>query len=102
MDWERNWRLVLRIKLKTNCLYEPYQLIHFLMQAWALSGGNSQIHIQDQDFALDNGLLLSKTEEVERLTVASYLDPRTKRHYWQSYLWRLRQLKNMRYNVDTL
>lgn len=90
---------------------------------------NSRIHIQDHDFALDDGLLpkplaqgkvmhqfselaeqasiphkifagitdllLSKTDEVKRLTFASYLDPRTQRHYWQSYQWRLRQLKKI-------
>ncbi|MBN9386157.1 MAG: HipA domain-containing protein [Chitinophagaceae bacterium] len=88
---------------------------------------NSRIHIQDKDFALDEGLLpaplaqdkimhqfsvlaeqahipkkifadiadllLSKTDEVETLTFSSYLDPRAQRHYWQSYRWRLRQLK---------
>lgn len=88
---------------------------------------NSQIHIADKDFALDDGLLpgnlghgkimhqftvlagraripaksfalivgllLSKSDEVERLVFSSYLDESTRRNYWQSYLGRLKQLE---------
>ncbi len=87
---------------------------------------NSRIHIEDKDFALEDGLLpknvaqgkisvqfaklaeiagisekifwdsielmMSKSAEVEKLIVASYLNDKTKRNYWQSYLGRLKQL----------
>lgn len=87
---------------------------------------NSRIHIQDQDFALDGGLLpgnlaqgkvgrqfsmladnaaintrvfndimsmmLSKSDLVEKLVTASFLNDSTKRSYWQCYLGRLKQL----------
>jgi serine/threonine-protein kinase HipA len=87
---------------------------------------NSRIHIDDNDFALDDGLLpgslgqgkismqfsklaesaeinkkflndifslmLSKTDKVEKLISASFLNDSTKRNYWQSYNGRLKQL----------
>jgi serine/threonine-protein kinase HipA len=87
---------------------------------------NSRIHIEDKDFALDNGLLprdlaqgkisrqfailaekagisekkfndilslmLSQSDNVEKLTAASFLNETTKRNYWQSYQGRLKQL----------
>lgn len=87
---------------------------------------NSRIHIEDKDFALDNGLLpadlaqgkisrqfailaenagiseknfndilslmLSQSDNVEKLTTASFLNETTKRNYWQSYQGRLIQL----------
>ncbi len=87
---------------------------------------NSRIHIDDKDFALDDGLLpkdmahgkmrqqfsmlakeasiseilfkdmmtlmLSKSEKVEQMIQASFLDASTKRNYWQAYNWRLKQL----------
>lgn len=87
---------------------------------------NSRIHINDNDFALDDGLLpkrlaqgkirhqfsvlaeqsgisekvfntiaesmLSGSESVEKLTLASFLDETTQRNYLQSYQGRLRQL----------
>ncbi|MBC5862853.1 type II toxin-antitoxin system HipA family toxin [Flavobacterium turcicum] len=87
---------------------------------------NSRIHIEDKDFALEDGLLpknlgqgkiskqfsvlsdlagiseknfkeilnlmLSKSEMVEKLINASYLDDTTKRNYLQSYQGRLKQL----------
>ena len=87
---------------------------------------NSRIHIEDKDFALDDGLLpknlsqgkiskqftvlselagiseknfksilnlmVSKSEMVEKLTTASFLNDTTKRNYWQSYQARLKQL----------
>jgi len=90
---------------------------------------NSRIHINDNDFALDDALLpknlaqgklrhqfgalahqagiaekvfvdllklmLSQTEAVERLTFASFMDNHTKRHYFQSYQARLRQLQKI-------
>jgi serine/threonine-protein kinase HipA len=87
---------------------------------------NSHIHIEDKDFALDDGLLprklaqgkirvqfarlaenaeisekifsdlmtmmLSKSERVEKMVNASFLNESTKRNYWQSYQGRLKQL----------
>ncbi len=87
---------------------------------------NSRIHIEDKDFALDDGLLpknlaqgkisrqfsilaenarvnekifndimslmLSKSDLVEKMVAASFLDDTTKRTYWQSYQGRLKQL----------
>lgn len=87
---------------------------------------NSRIHIDDKDFALDDGLLpksvaqgkigqqfavlaehaglntkqfknivdlmLSASDQVETLVMASYLNESTKRNYWQSYLTRLNKL----------
>lgn len=87
---------------------------------------NSRIHIDDSDFALDEGLLprnlaqskinnqfaklaemaqisekyyneimdlmLSKSELLEKLIAASFLDEKTKKSYWQSYQGRLNQL----------
>lgn len=88
---------------------------------------NSRVHIDDSDFALEDGLLprnlaqgsishqfqilseyagvqavtfekakqlmLSKSNEVERLIENSFLDERTKRSYWQAYLGKLKQLQ---------
>lgn len=88
---------------------------------------NSRIHIEDKDFALDDGLLprnlaqgkisqqffilaeqvglsqkqaidtfdllTSRSEQVENLIAASYLNESTKRNYWQAYLTRLKQMK---------
>ena len=87
---------------------------------------NSRIHIEDKDFALDDGLLprnlakgkiglqfaklaekatiseivfqdimslmLSKSELVEKMVTASFLNDTTKRNYFQSYQNRLKQL----------
>jgi serine/threonine-protein kinase HipA len=87
---------------------------------------NSRIHIEDKDFALDDGLLpknlsqgkiskqftvlselagiseknfksilnlmISKSEMVEKLIAASFLNDTTKKNYWQSYQSRLKQL----------
>ncbi len=87
---------------------------------------NSRIHIQDKDFALDDGLLpknlgqgkisqqfallaahagipekifkdmmtlmLTKSDTVEKMVMASFLNQATKRNYWQSYQRRLKQL----------
>ena len=87
---------------------------------------NSRIHIEDKDFALDDGLLpknlaqgkiglqfaklaelagiseknfqtimelmLSKSDLVEKMVVASFLNDTTKRNYLQSYQGRLKQL----------
>lgn len=87
---------------------------------------NSRIHIEDKDFALDDGLLprnlaqgkisiqfaklagnagisekifndmiklmVSKSDGVEKMVAASYLNDTTKRNYWQSYQGRLKQL----------
>jgi serine/threonine-protein kinase HipA len=87
---------------------------------------NSSIHIDDKDFALDDGLLprnfaqgkmrlqflklaenaeisekifndimtimLSKSDIVEKMITASFLNDSTKRNYWQCYNDRLKQL----------
>lgn len=87
---------------------------------------NSRIHIDDKDFALDDGLLpgnlaqgkisvqfakladnaeisvkilndimtlmASKSDVVEKMIAASFLNDTTKRNYWQSYKGRLKQL----------
>jgi serine/threonine-protein kinase HipA len=87
---------------------------------------NSRIHIEDNDFALDDGLLprnmaqgkissqfatladksdiseksfrdvmelmLSKSDQVEKMVAASYLNDSTKRNYLQSYQGRLKEL----------
>ena len=88
---------------------------------------NTRIHIEDSDFALDDGLLpkkiangnvwiqlniladkaglnkkqkdeifdnlLSKSEEVENLIDASFLNEETKRNYTQAYQTRLKRIK---------
>ncbi|MCF8247718.1 MAG: HipA domain-containing protein [Saprospiraceae bacterium] len=87
---------------------------------------NSRLHIEDKDFALDDGLLprnlaqgkishqfgvlaeqagisqktfddirslmLSKSDVVEKMVAASFLNEATKRNYWQSYQGQLKQL----------
>ena len=87
---------------------------------------NSRIHIEDRDFALEDGLLprnlaqgkirkqfallaekagvnekmfndlvslmVSKSDLVEKMVKASFLNDTTKRNYWQSYQGRLKQL----------
>lgn len=87
---------------------------------------NSRIHIEDKDFALDDGLLprnlaqgkiskqfailaeqvgvsnnyfadlmiqmVSKSDLVERMVNASFLNETTKGNYWQAYQGRLKQL----------
>ena len=87
---------------------------------------NSRIHVDDHDFALDDGLLpknlaqgkirlqfaklaenagisekyfndimalmISKSDQVEKMVAASFLNESTKRNYWQSYNGRLKQL----------
>jgi serine/threonine-protein kinase HipA len=87
---------------------------------------NSRIHIDDKDFALDDGLLprnlaqsnirlqfaklaekaeisektfqdimalmISKSDLVEKMVAASFLNDTTKRNYFQSYQGRLKQL----------
>ncbi|MCK9208536.1 MAG: HipA domain-containing protein [Salinivirgaceae bacterium] len=90
---------------------------------------NSRIHIDDKDFALDDGLLpgnlaqgkiraqfsvlaenaginekifndmmtmmLSKSDIVEKMVAASFLNDSTKRNYWQLYNGRLKQLSKV-------
>ncbi|SNS63238.1 serine/threonine-protein kinase HipA [Belliella buryatensis] len=87
---------------------------------------NSRIHVEDKDFALDDGLLprnlsqgnmasqfaklaelaeinkktfqsimslmISKSDFVEKMVAASFLNDTTKRNYYQSYQGRLKQL----------
>ncbi len=89
---------------------------------------NSRLHIEDKDFALDEGLIpasmgqgniptqfrilanqtgipekqtnrimalmLSRSDEVKKLTGASFLKERIQRNYFQSYQLRLNKLKN--------
>lgn len=110
--------------LKNFSLLETAQGDYRLSPAYDLL--NSRIHIQDKDFALEDGLLpknlaqgkiskqfsilselagiseknfkeiltlmLSKSEMVQILINASFLDDTTKRNYWQSYQGRLKQL----------
>ena len=90
---------------------------------------NSRIHIEDKDFALDDGLLpvnlaqgkiglqfaklaekaeisektfkkimtlmISKSEAVEKMVAASFLNESTKRNYFQLYQGRLKQLSKV-------
>lgn len=90
---------------------------------------NSRIHIEDSDFALEDGLLprnlaqgkvrkqfailagkaginekqfsilmalmVSKSDLVEKMVNASFLNETTKRSYWQLYQGRLKQLKEI-------
>lgn len=110
--------------------FRNFSLIETPMGDYRLSPAydllNSRIHIDDKDFALDDGLLprnlaqgkirmqfskladnagiggdlfiemlalmLSKSEQVEKMIGASFLDLSTKREYWQSYQGRLKQL----------
>jgi serine/threonine-protein kinase HipA len=52
-----------------------------------------QAGISRASFDTIRQLMLSETDKVEELTLASYLDETTKRNYWQSYQGRLRQLE---------
>jgi serine/threonine-protein kinase HipA len=62
---------------------------------------NSRIHIEDKDFALDDGLLPRnlaqgkiglQSDLVEKMVAASFLNDTTKRNYFQSFQGRLKQL----------
>jgi serine/threonine-protein kinase HipA len=110
--------------------YKNFSLLETPMGDYRLSPAydllNSHIHIEDKDFALDEGLLprnlaqgkimmqfaklaenakisekifndimtlmLSKSNDVEKMVSASFLNDSTKRNYWQSYNGRLKQL----------
>ncbi|EOR94526.1 hypothetical protein ADIARSV_2372 [Arcticibacter svalbardensis MN12-7] len=112
--------------------YKNFSLLETPMGDYRLSPAydllNSRIHIEDKDFALDEGLLpknlaqgkissqftklaelsgisekafnairtlmLSKSDLVEKLVTASFLNDSTKRNYWQSYQGRLKHLTN--------
>jgi len=56
---------------------------------------NSSVHIEDSVFALSEGLLpkaLAKGKvSKQQLTFSSFLDDKTKRHYFQSYQTRLKK-----------
>jgi serine/threonine-protein kinase HipA len=88
---------------------------------------NSRIHVEDRDFALEDGLLpkplskgkinqqfaklakevgisekfftttftsmLSQSDKVKKMVMASFLNETTKRNYWQAYQGRLKQLE---------
>jgi serine/threonine-protein kinase HipA len=111
--------------------FKNFSLIETTMGDFKLSPAydliNSRIHIDDKDFALEDGLLpkslaqgkvssqfrilsekagiseivfndilntmLNKTDLVEKLTFASFLDEKTQRHYFQAYQTQLRKLK---------
>lgn len=110
--------------------YKNFSLLETPMGDYRLSPAydllNSRIHVQDSDFALEEGLLpanlaqgnirgqfarvageaqisekifnemmdlmTSKTDKVEQLVTASFLNESTKRNYWQAYMGRLKQL----------
>lgn len=110
--------------------FKNFSLIETSMGDYRLSPAydllNSHIHIEDRDFALEEGLLprnlaqgkikmqfaklaenakiseklfndimtlmLSKSNVVEKMVSASFLNDSTKRNYWQSYNGRLIQL----------
>ena len=110
--------------------YKNFSIIETPMGDYRLSPAydllNSQIHIEDKDFALDDGLLpknlthaktslqfsklsemagiiekifknimdlmISKSDSVEKLVAASFLNDSTKRNYLQAYQGRLKQL----------
>jgi serine/threonine-protein kinase HipA len=110
--------------------FKNFSLLETSMGDYRLSPAydllNSHIHIEDRDFALDEGLLprnlaqgkimmqfaklaenakisekifndimtlmLSKSNDVEKMVSASFLNDSTKRNYWQSYNGRLKQL----------
>ena len=110
--------------------FKNFSLLETPMGDYRLSPGydllNSRIHVDDKDFALDDGLLpknlaqgqishqfsslaesasikpkifndimslmISKSNLVEKMIVASFLNDATKRNYWQSYQGRLKQL----------
>jgi len=110
--------------------YKNFSILETSMGDYRLSPAydllNSRIHIEDKDFALDDGLLpgnlaqgeiriqfsklaenaeisekifydiitlmLSKSDIVEKMIKASFLDDSTKKNYWQSYNGRLKQI----------
>lgn len=110
--------------------FKNFSLTETLMGDFKLSPAydllNSRIHIEDKDFALEDGLLpknlgqaklkkqfnilaqeanisthtttrilqdlISQSTAVEKLVKASFLDEKTKRHYWQAYQSKLKQL----------
>jgi serine/threonine-protein kinase HipA len=113
--------------------YKNFSLIETSMGDFKLSPAydllNSRIHVEDKDFALDDGLLpknlahgkistqfkilsekagiseriyndilnimLNKTELVNKLTFSSFLDEKTQKNYFQSYLTRLNKLSKV-------
>ncbi|MDN5201005.1 HipA domain-containing protein [Fulvivirgaceae bacterium BMA10] len=113
--------------------FKNFSLLETSMGDYRLSPAydllNSRIHIEDKDFALDDGLLprnlaqgrisqqfailaenagiqekifdkiislmLSKSDLVQKMVAASFLNDKTKRNYWQSYQGRLKQLMNV-------
>lgn len=54
-----------------------------------------QAGISRSSFEAIRKSILSNSDKVQELTLASYLDETTKRDYWQSYQGRLRQLEKM-------
>lgn len=113
--------------------YKNFSILETPMGDYRLSPAydllNSRIHIDDKDFALDDGLLpknlaqgiismqfsrladkaeiskkiiddimskiLSKSDRVEEMITASFLNDSTKRNYWQSYKGRHKQLSKV-------
>lgn len=114
--------------LKNFAILETPMGDHRLSPAYDLL--NTRIHVDDSDFALDDGLLpkkmaqtniasqfkiladqvelkpnlfdqilmdmMSKTDEVIRLSQASFLEESTKRNYIQDYQYRLKQLQKIK------
>jgi serine/threonine-protein kinase HipA len=61
---------------------------------------NTRIHVNDEDFALDEGLLpkhMAQTsiDQVEKLVNSSFLDEKTKQNYLQAYQNRLKKLQKL-------
>lgn len=114
--------------LKNFAILETPMGDHRLSPAYDLL--NTRIHVEDSDFALDDGLLpkkkaqtniasqfkiladqvelkpnlfdqilmgmMGKTDEVIRLSQASFLEDSTKRNYIQDYQYRLKQLQKIK------
>jgi serine/threonine-protein kinase HipA len=110
--------------------YKNFSLVETPLGDYRLSPAydllNSRIHIEDKDFALNDGLLpkdlaqgkvskqflilaelaglsekqvtnmfsniTSGSEKVKKLVESSFLNEKTKRNYWQSYLTRLKSI----------
>ncbi len=110
--------------------YKNFSLLETSMGDYRLSPAydlvNSRIHIEDKDFALEDGLLprnvaqgkigkqfatlaehagiiekvfldilnllLTQSQQVEKMVSSSFMNESTKRNYWQSYQSRLKQL----------
>lgn len=113
--------------------YKNFSILETPMGDYRLSPAydllNSRIHLEDKDFALDDGLLpgnlaqgkirqqflllaehaglsekqvkgtlnllTSRSELIEKLITASYLNESTKSNYWQAYLAKLKRMTKL-------